>query len=189
MSANKFSEAMGEIDEKYVGEAFSYKKKAKKNGWVKWCAAAACICLVAVGAAMLTHNGSVEPSPEPVETPNPFVTVTSASEMEEYLDFEVPELDKDVESYTVLVIDSYPTMGQIVYADGSRFRIQYGSEDISGIYGGTLVETKDIDGVKVSYYKYSDTTYAIWEENGFSFSYQYVDGDSSGIEDIIRQFK
>ena len=31
MSANKFSEAMGEIDEKYVDEAFSYKKKAKRT--------------------------------------------------------------------------------------------------------------------------------------------------------------
>ena len=36
MNSKKFSEAMSELDSKYVDEAISYKKKAKKPIWVKW---------------------------------------------------------------------------------------------------------------------------------------------------------
>lgn len=72
----------------------------------------------------------------PPATPNPIITVTSVAEMETYLDFHVPVLDKEVKSYSVIVADNYPTTGQVSYEDGSKFRIQYGSGDISGIYGG-----------------------------------------------------
>ena len=37
MNAKKFSDAMSELDTKYVDEALNYKKKAKKPGWVKCC--------------------------------------------------------------------------------------------------------------------------------------------------------
>ena len=36
MNSKKFSEAMSELDTKYVDEAISYKKKTKKPIWVKW---------------------------------------------------------------------------------------------------------------------------------------------------------
>ena len=48
MNAKKFSDAMSELDTKYVDEALNYKKKAKKPGWVKWGAMAACFALIAV---------------------------------------------------------------------------------------------------------------------------------------------
>ena len=35
MNAKKFSDAMSELDTKYVDEALNYKKKAKKPIWVK----------------------------------------------------------------------------------------------------------------------------------------------------------
>ena len=34
MNAKKFSDAMSELDTKYVDEALNYKKKAKKPIWV-----------------------------------------------------------------------------------------------------------------------------------------------------------
>lgn len=46
MNSKKFSEAMGELDSKYVNEAINYKKKARKPVWAKWGAIAACLCLV-----------------------------------------------------------------------------------------------------------------------------------------------
>lgn len=46
MNAKKFSDAMSELDTKYVDEALNYKKKAKKPVWIKWGAMAACLCLV-----------------------------------------------------------------------------------------------------------------------------------------------
>ncbi|MBE7726352.1 MAG: hypothetical protein E7244_18680 [Enterocloster citroniae] len=53
MNSKKFSEAMGELDSKYVDEAINYKKKAKKPSWVKWGAMAACLCLIAVAVIIV----------------------------------------------------------------------------------------------------------------------------------------
>lgn len=55
MNAKKFSDAMSELDTKYVDEALNYKKKAKKPGWIKWGAMAACLCLVVV-CAITSYN-------------------------------------------------------------------------------------------------------------------------------------
>ena len=44
MNAKKFSDAMSELDTKYVDEALDYKKKAKRPSWIKWGAMAACFC-------------------------------------------------------------------------------------------------------------------------------------------------
>lgn len=49
MTAKTFSVVLGEINEKYLNEAISYKAK-KKNGRLKWGAIAACLCLVVIGA-------------------------------------------------------------------------------------------------------------------------------------------
>lgn len=44
MNSQKFSDAMSELDDKYVDEAIRYKKRARKPGWIKWGAMAACLC-------------------------------------------------------------------------------------------------------------------------------------------------
>lgn len=190
MNTKKFSDAMSEIDSKYVDEALNYKKKAKKPVWIKWGTMAACLCLVFVGGIMLLkHGNNAIPNPERVEIPNPIIEVTTVEEMEQYLDFDVPVLDKEIKSYSVFVEEAYPTMGQIIYADGSEFRIQYGSGDISGISDGTLEESKEINGIKVEYYKYTETTYAIWEQKGFTFSYIYTNEGDMDIEFFIQRYK
>lgn len=58
MNSKKFSEAMGELDNKYVDEAINYKKKVKKPGWIKWGAMAACLVLVCVAAISLFPNNN-----------------------------------------------------------------------------------------------------------------------------------
>ena len=55
MNAKKFSDAMSELDSKYIDEALNYKKKAKKPVWIKWGAMAACLCLIVAGAFTLPH--------------------------------------------------------------------------------------------------------------------------------------
>lgn len=189
MKKEEFCEVLGNINESYVKEARE-DRIAKKPGWIKWGAVAACLCLLVAGGVVFTSNsGNAAPDPDLVQIPNPIITVTSVEEMENYLDFDVPVLDKKVASYSVLLEDSYPTMGQIDYADGSEFRMQYGQGDISGIHGGTLEESRNIDGVKVEYYKYENTAYAIWEQNGFTFSYVYTTDGSIEVESIIQQFE
>ena len=190
MNTKTFSNAMSELDTKYVEESLNYKKRAKQPVWLKWGAVAACLCLLAAGGIMFAQNGgSAVPNPDMVQIPNPIITVSSVEEMEHYLDFDIPVLDKKAESYSVFVEDSYPTMGQINYTDGSEFRMQYGSGDISGIHGGALVEQEEVEGVTVEYYQYADTAYAIWEQNGFAFSYVYAKDGSADVEHIIQQFQ
>lgn len=52
MNAKVFSEAIGELDIKYVNEALNYKKKTGKPAWIKWVAMAACLCLAVAGAML-----------------------------------------------------------------------------------------------------------------------------------------
>ena len=59
MNAKKFSDAMSELDTKYIDEALNYKKKAKRPRWIKWGAMAACLILI-VGVVFwnpTTHDG------------------------------------------------------------------------------------------------------------------------------------
>lgn len=46
MKAKKFSEALGNVREEYISEAIAYQSKRKSRSWVKWGAAAACLCLI-----------------------------------------------------------------------------------------------------------------------------------------------
>ena len=59
MNSKKFSEAMSELDSKYVDEAISYNKKAQKPVWVKWGAVAACLALVCDAAPMIYVNDTL----------------------------------------------------------------------------------------------------------------------------------
>ena len=188
MNAKKLSEAVSALDGRYVEEAARYRRKHGQSFWVRWGAAAACLCLLAAGGALLIQGrGRAAPDPQQVQIPNPILTVASAAEMEAYLDFKVPVLEKEVEAYSVFISDGYPTMGQVDYADGSQFRIQYGSGDISGIYGGTLEESREIAGVSVAYYQYDSMSYAIWEANGFACSYLYTNGGDAEVDLLIQQ--
>lgn len=55
MNSKKFSEAMSELDSKYIDEAIHYKKKAKNPVWVKSGAAAACLVLMLAAGSILAH--------------------------------------------------------------------------------------------------------------------------------------
>lgn len=80
MNAKKFSDAMSELDDKYIDEAINYKKKVKKSrkktnkhSLIKWGAIAACLCLIAAGAFTLPHFiGYDTPSTPPVAVENAY---------------------------------------------------------------------------------------------------------------------
>lgn len=61
MTTKKFSEAMNELEDRYVTEAITYQRSKKKRNWLKWVAAAACICLVLAGLFPLFHQPGVSP--------------------------------------------------------------------------------------------------------------------------------
>ena len=62
MNAKKFSDAMSELDLRYVNEAINYKKKAKRPGWRKWGAVAACfIIALSMGTVALAVTMGYDP--------------------------------------------------------------------------------------------------------------------------------
>lgn len=139
-----------------------------------------CLCLMVL---MSGCGGKESETPDPgfVQMGNPLVTVASAEEMEAQLGYTVPVLDKDVSDYIVLVIDGAAESGRIRYADGSDFNIKQGSGDISGIYGGAQEEELEMDGVAVTFFRFEDIRYAIWEKDGFAFS---LSGGETLKEDV-----
>ncbi len=104
--------------------------------------AAACLPAGRRRALLIQGRGRAAPDPQQVQIPNPILTVASAAEMEAYLDFKVPVLEKEVEAYSCSS-QMGPHHGTGDYVDCPQFRIQYGSGDISGIYGGTLEESRE----------------------------------------------
>lgn len=106
MNTKKFSDAMNELDTKYVDEALNYKKKAKKPGWIKWGAVAACLCLIAAIVIIIPSLlkpwesdgiGGDEPSsaPDVVEESGFLMLTAYAASPDEDLTTEVP-LDEEV---------------------------------------------------------------------------------------------
>ncbi len=61
MNAKKFSEALGNVRDDYVNEAATYRRGSKSRSWIKWGAAAACLCLVAAGSGILIHRNFNKP--------------------------------------------------------------------------------------------------------------------------------
>ncbi len=61
MNAKKFSEALGNVRDDYVSEAAAYQRGSKSLSWVKWGAAAACLCLVVAGSGVLIHRNLNKP--------------------------------------------------------------------------------------------------------------------------------
>ena len=176
MRKEDFYNKLNNIEDKYILEA---KKETKKMILFKnmkaICAMAACLCIICASVFMFNNFGSNKPHPDMVQIPIPLLEVNSLEEMEQYLDFKVPTLSKDVESYVVLVADKYPTMARITYTDGSTFNKEYGSGDISGIHGGVFAKTEQVGNVAVNFYTYTNedgivTSYALWENDGFTYS-------------------
>lgn len=63
MNANKFSDAMGELGEKYIMEAAVYQGKRTRRIFVKWASFAACLMVVAMvfGIIPLLNNQPASP--------------------------------------------------------------------------------------------------------------------------------
>lgn len=95
MNTKKFSEAMGEIDDKYVEEAIRYRATKKAKGlsskWIKRGAVAACLCVALVAGVLFKTS-----TPNVVIAPG-FLTVTAyaASSDEEITMQEGIELPTD----------------------------------------------------------------------------------------------
>lgn len=194
MTNEDLYKAIGDIDDSYIMGAKKTMKVKIKRSYKIWGTIAACFCLVAFGAAMINYNANLPTKPQPklVQVANPIMVVNSVDEMEKYLDFKVPALDKEVEAYIVIVYENnYPKTARIEYKDGSTFNMEYGSNDVSGIFGGKLEKTEKINKADVKFYTYTDDSsneveYAIWEKDGFSYSLSNSASLQSEIESLTK---
>ena len=59
MKKEKFCELLSDINEKYVLEARTDRRAAKRSIWIRWSAVAACLCLIMVGASLWKNGGSL----------------------------------------------------------------------------------------------------------------------------------
>ena len=63
--AKKLFDSMSNISDELVEEACPVKSARQKNTWIKWCAAAACLCLVVGGIfAAIRSTGKLETETE-----------------------------------------------------------------------------------------------------------------------------
>ncbi len=161
-------------------------KSSKSKNYKFWMVLAICLCVVLGGVFLINSLTTSKPNPEYVQVVNPILKVASAEEMSEYLDFKVPVLKKEVTDYIVLVIDGYPQSGRILYADGGCFNMMYGTGDISGIYGGILEKEETVNNIKISYYNYNDTKYALWETEGFTYSLAGGEGLQKAVDYLTK---
>lgn len=190
MIDDKIIENAIEVDSPEKLKEIKMKENAKKKTKIIkiMASCAACVCLILASVVTVNHfsadksttkiytdssTQSYEKSNGLEKIANPITELKSASEMKKYLGFNVPVLkDKTVKSYIVIGESDYATQGRIIYSDDSDFEMSNGTGlDISGIYGGKLEKTVSINNTSVKIYSLDDTTYAIWSDKTFSYSY------------------
>lgn len=160
------------------------EKNSKKISGVIWISAlATCLCLVLI--VVFTNNLSNKNNREQIS--NPLTEVNSVDEMKKYLGFDVPTItNKKVKLYIVIGDDdsNYAYHGRIIYEDESELEIEKGNKDVSGIYGADKENEQLIYNVNVTILTTNETRYAIWTNNGYSYSYSSNIDDSNFINDL-----
>lgn len=126
MNIKKFSEAMGEIDSKYVEKALNYQPNQKKQIWVKWGAIAACLAIMVYAG---TRKFPQETHEDMAELPMLSITENTSEGMgfEGYWAYEVSELvnanpwSKSLEISTLPVYRNPLTYDENYIASGADF--------------------------------------------------------------------
>ena len=139
-----------------------------------------CIGILVGGLLFVTNKDNNKVNT--LELANPLTEVSSASEMTDYLGFNVPIIkDKEVSKYIVIGKDHKANHARVIYKDKSEFDMEQGDLDVSGIYGSKLLKEESIGGVKVIINTYEDIIYAIWTYNDYSYSYSMVNSNEETI--------
>ncbi len=145
-----------------------------------------CIGILVGGLLFVTNKDNDKENT--LKLANPLTEVSSASEMTDYLGFNVPIIkDKEVSKYIVIGKDDKANHARVIYKDKSEFDMEQGELDVSGIYGSKLLKEESIGGVKVIINTYEDTIYAIWTYNDYSYSYSMVNSNEETINIEINK--
>lgn len=144
-----------------------------------------CVCMMVAAIAMFIGGSKQKSTKEKstrLEIPNPLTEVKTISEMNQYLGFTIPVMDKKVEKYIVIGEGKYATHARIIYQDQTEFDMEKGKADVSGIYGGEIIEEKEINKVKVKFNKKDETRYVTYTTDMYSYSYSKENADITDEE-------
>ena len=150
-----------------------------------------CVCMMFAAIAMFIGGSKQQDSTKKakrLEIPNPLTEVKSLSEMNKYLGYTIPVMNKKVEKYIVIGEGKYATHARIIYEDQSEFDMEKGSDDVSGIYGASIIEEKEIKKVKVTFHKKDETRYVTYTTDMYSYSYSKEGNDitTKEVEELLE---
>lgn len=130
MNTKKFSEAMGEIDNRYVEKSANYHSKQKKHGWVKWGAMAACLAIIVSTGILISRQTTnpIYPNQDGevmIETSNLTIYYLSQNNTIESKSIEVFCTPKDIfREWAALNNISNVTFIDCVYDNGGTEKVQ-----------------------------------------------------------------
>lgn len=156
MKSERILDAIGGINEEAVRDAKAYKK-AKPKGWVKWGAAAACLCLVLGGGILLNTL-----------RPTDFHSMITGVSVNNTLTITTLNIDDYLACYAQLDIDS----SKLEHYVGE----QYLEEDARTWYYPT-----DSDNLKYLIQKDSSGTLTLWSFDSFCME----EGETHTYGDIL----
>lgn len=158
MNTKKFSEAMSELDNKYIDEAIHYKKKAKKHNWMKLGSLAACFCLILAAAFSASHF--MQPSDIGTPQLQPVSTITSDMQSQPDNPVSSPTQDQEAKHKAQnIVIDETMTLKEAQHSE------PFGGYMLSEVPSGFTAET-------IQRYQDENTNYllGLWTKDEGSFN-------------------
>ena len=165
MTNEKLYEVLGDINEKHINEARAYHK-AKKPGWVKWGAMAACFCLVVGLAIPMLNNDYSDQNPHSglQSVKNPVYNV---------VEYTVPASYEPADLYISTTTDLAEYDAHMAKYNGDKF-IGKGIRVFTFVEGATTEDFNvwyfDYEGTNISriYYvtKSGDKLLTAWSEAG-----------------------
>ena len=133
-----------------------------------------------------------EKKTEETEMINPLTEVSTKQELEEMVGFSVPTIEeKEIITYIAIGNTGSKEHARILYQDGSEFDMKKGKvkdqEEISGIYGAEKKDSEKIKETKVDFYTYEETTFAVWNDEDYTYSYSMQNTDIEVLKDNIEK--
>lgn len=155
MNMKHFSKAMSEVDSKYVEEALNYKKKTKRNSWVKWGTMAACFAVVAVAAISVLPNYLNRQGVTPPNTPNEVITDHSNDDTPPV----TSEIRISMSDMMINQVDGFTSADYVRYNPETDNEVIWNKEDIAAYYGTDLTPAYIPNGLAASAQNSNSTVY------------------------------
>lgn len=150
MNEKKFSDAMGELDSKYIDEALNYRKKAvqkaKKPGWIKWGAMAACFAVIVVTAVSILPSFLNQQGTTPPNDPNGVIADIPNDDTQP----SAPEIRISMSDIIMNPVDVLTSADYARYNPETDDEVVWNQEDIVAYYGTDLTPAYIPNGLTAS---------------------------------------